>query len=435
MRKYLYIINLLILCILFLSSCDDHKEDDLTPNKVYIVNSGLQEVIVYNTGEPGEYKLNIYKSGALKTSATVKGVVLTDEELQEYNTKTGTNYNLLDPSCYNISESELSFSDSQKDVNKSITITLDPVKIGALGADYVLPIKLEGSLEIESSKSICLIYPVIKEPSVAFTDAGLMENEYAFGNNEDMELSIELKLNIDKNRWDVTCEIAVEEDYVNQYNSDNNTNYKLLAASTYELVTSAIIKNGEKEASYALNIAAGELEIGQYMLPIRLKNVSKFEINNENDLQLIVINVALPLFDRKKWKILEVSSEEINGEDAPARYALDGDLYTFWSTQWDGGEPQPPHHIVIDMGEEKLMGGFGYVARDHWRAWPKACVIEVSKDNAIWETVLTAKDLPGVAGVQKFIDFPEAKEARYFKLSITDVYDSWATAVAEIYAY
>lgn len=435
MKKYLYIINISILCLISLLSCEDHKEDNLTPSKLYIVNSGVQEVVMYNTGELAEYNLNIYKSGATVKSATARGIVLSADELQAYNEEKGTDYKMLESEYYTLAQSEVSFSGSQKDVNKAINIFFDPSKILDLSSDYVLPIKLEGSIDIESSKSICIIHPVIKEASVAFANAGLLEEEYAFGNSEDMELSIELKLNVDKNIWDVTCEAAVEESYVDEYNSDNDTNYKLLSADMYQLTTSAAIHSGTKEAAYSLTITAGELDLGLYMLPVRLKSVSKFDIDTENDLQLIVIDVYKPMFDRKKWKILEVSSEEIVGEDSPAKNSLDGDLSTYWHTKWKDGEPQPPHHIIIDMGEEKNMAGFGYAARDHYRAWPKACVLEISKDNVTWTEALSVNDLPAKAGAQVFLDFAEIKQAKYFKLTITEVYDSWATAVAEIYAY
>ncbi len=53
------------------------------------------------------------------------------------------------------------------------------------------------------------------------------------------------------------------------------------------------------------------------------------------------------------WEIVDFSTEE-PGEGAPnglASAAIDGDLSTFWHTQWDGGEPGYPHFFTVDLKE------------------------------------------------------------------------------------
>ena len=74
-----------------------------------------------------------------------------------------------------------------------------------------------------------------------------------------------------------------------------------------------------------------------------------------------VTTAQLPVFikfDGEKlsnegWKIVNFSTEE-PGEGAPnglASAAIDGNLNSFWHTQWSGGSPGYPHHFTFDMGK------------------------------------------------------------------------------------
>jgi hexosaminidase len=64
--------------------------------------------------------------------------------------------------------------------------------------------------------------------------------------------------------------------------------------------------------------------------------------------------------------IADVSSEETEGEPAPngpAAAAIDGDPATYWHSQWSGTEAQPPHAIVVDLGEVQDVCGLVYTPR------------------------------------------------------------------------
>ncbi len=56
---------------------------------------------------------------------------------------------------------------------------------------------------------------------------------------------------------------------------------------------------------------------------------------------------------KAKWTIKDFSTQE-PGEGAPnglASAAIDGNLSTFWHTQWNGGSPGYPHHFTVDLGD------------------------------------------------------------------------------------
>ncbi len=63
------------------------------------------------------------------------------------------------------------------------------------------------------------------------------------------------------------------------------------------------------------------------------------------------------------WTLHSVDSEELVGENGDAVNAFDGNAATFWHTQWSGGNPPPPHEIVIDLGTVQTVSGFRYLPR------------------------------------------------------------------------
>jgi beta-galactosidase len=71
--------------------------------------------------------------------------------------------------------------------------------------------------------------------------------------------------------------------------------------------------------------------------------------------------------DCDKWKIYTVDSEELQSEDGQAENIFDGNNETIWHTQWGSAQPDHPHYVVIDIGEDRQIGGFRYVPRQEDR--------------------------------------------------------------------
>ncbi len=245
---------------------------------------------------------------------------------------------------------------------------------------------------------------------------------------------------------DVTVRLVVDEAKVHEYNAACGTDYPILPADCYTLPTEAVISAGTA-ASEAIILsvhAQGKIQpFDSYLLPITIASVEGARADViQQTLYYLVSGAedvwAMPLADRSQWKILEFSSEEAAGEgpdNGHAIHAFDGLKETFWHTQWQNGEPQPPHHIVVDMGKEVKMLGFQYISRDFGTAWPQEITMETSLDGKKWESAGIYSDLPAGAKEEFRSYFPGFKQARYFRLTVTAVYDGkWATAIAEINA-
>lgn len=64
----------------------------------------------------------------------------------------------------------------------------------------------------------------------------------------------------------------------------------------------------------------------------------------------------------EEMKLVRFSSEN-RGNDRLAGYAIDGKPGTVWHSQFSTGTKKHPHELVIDLGKERKIGGFYYLAR------------------------------------------------------------------------
>ncbi|WP_051209827.1 discoidin domain-containing protein [Gelidibacter mesophilus] len=82
---------------------------------------------------------------------------------------------------------------------------------------------------------------------------------------------------------------------------------------------------------------------------------------------LYTINTTLDMPFLLDPMLLSVSSEETVDEAAGALNALDGNPATYWHTEWAPGgqatDPNYPHEMVLDMGENSVLSGFSYLPR------------------------------------------------------------------------
>jgi beta-galactosidase len=81
--------------------------------------------------------------------------------------------------------------------------------------------------------------------------------------------------------------------------------------------------------------------------------IAELEVLDEN---------GMPM-SREHWKVLYADSEETSDVDNNANKLFDLQESTFWHTQYSGVQPDYPHQLVIDLGQEVLVGGFMYMPR------------------------------------------------------------------------
>ena len=246
---------------------------------------------------------------------------------------------------------------------------------------------------------------------------------------------------------DINVKFEVSAALVASYNAANQTNYEMLPARSYTMGELEAVIGSGKNATIPLKIMVSTtgpnaIEMFKtYLLPVSILS-SDYAINTSLKTTYFLIstqpNLAdYPDFVRANWKIVDFSSQEANGEgpnNGKAIFLLDNNINSFWHSQWQNGNPGPPHHITVDMGETKELHGFVSTARQvDGNGKPNLVEISVSTDNVNWTTAgeytLAFKKEPQKVFLKKFVP------ARYFKFTILSAYGSTNAHMSEIGAF
>jgi len=248
---------------------------------------------------------------------------------------------------------------------------------------------------------------------------------------------------------DVPVSFKVDNALVGVYNTTNKTNYEVLPSSSYSLSSvSSVVPKG-KTSSEPLKITfktkgEGAMDAFKtYLLPITLSNST---VKIKESLKTVYYLVKAlpdladyPNYDRSKFSIVGFSSQEANGEgpnNGRAVFVLDGDVNTFWHSQWQGTPATPPHFLTIDIGELKIFHGLSFLPRQGDQGGkPNEVNVQISTDNVTWtdagNTVLqNNKNLQTV-----FFEKGFNKQARYLKVTVNSSYGASVTHLAELYAF
>lgn len=247
---------------------------------------------------------------------------------------------------------------------------------------------------------------------------------------------------------DIPITFSVNAAMVDSFNVVNKTNYALLPAESYTLSnTSATILKGQLSTNpFSISFkttGTGAMEaLKTYILPI---SIAATGVKINQSLQTTFYQVkAQPDFndyanyDRTNWAIIGFSSQETTGEgpnNGRAIFALDGNINTYWHSNWSGAAPGPPHFLIIDMGAAQTLHGLSFVGRQgDGGGKPNEVNVQVSTDNITWTDAGTFNLLNNKDLQKQFL--PNGfKNARYFKVVVNSAYNGSYTQIAELNAF
>lgn len=111
--------------------------------------------------------------------------------------------------------------------------------------------------------------------------------------------------------------------------------------------------------------------------------------------------------------VFDFDSEELGDEFTPAVRAIDGNITTFWHTGYGTGGIDPlPHHITIDIGSLRSVGGFIYTPRQGNQNGRIANYqVHYSTDASNW-TLMTSGTWPNGTAVQRYDGLVGLRKAR-----------------------
>ena len=138
----------------------------------------------------------------------------------------------------------------------------------------------------------------------------------------------------------------------------------MLPENSYSFTSSKTLPNGTTETTLPVEVEGSQLQPGDYMLPIRINSASQFEISSTNAIYPMAIRIMGEQLDRTEWTA-EANTEELVGEvqnnSGPVECLLDGNLQTFWHSQWQNGSHELPHEVIIDTQKEYTFTQFALV--------------------------------------------------------------------------
>ena len=187
--------------------------------------------------------------------------------------------------------------------------------------------------------------------------------------------------------------------------------------STAKYVTSVLWDFGDGTTSTELNPEHVYDDLGIYDVTLNAKGISG---DASYTLRLKLIQAAK--LDHSGWSIVGCDSEEpkeAEWSDSPiaglAQAAIDGNLTTFWHSQWDKAQPGYPHWFIVDMGREYVISSFVCSSRQGNNGGQTEHKFEVSLDGNNWSDMGTfAFDSQKDAGqTYTMVLLPEARYFRY----------------------
>ncbi|HHU96357.1 MAG TPA: hypothetical protein GXX67_03720 [Petrimonas sp.] len=160
------------------------------------------------------------------------------------------------------------------------------------------------------------------------------------------------------------------------------------------------------------------------------ESVDTFYTEWEKHLELFP---ATYMYDRSDWRVLQVSDEKAS-DGGGMHTLIDGNLGTFWHSQW-GPDLPLPHWAIIDMASPKKIAYFD-IYRRRGNTDAKTVQLFVSNtddpDSPDWveigEGVFTSGDKLTIEATSTF-------QGRYLKLYLPDSNRAPFTSIAEVYVY
>lgn len=248
---------------------------------------------------------------------------------------------------------------------------------------------------------------------------------------------------------DISITFKINKAAADSFNLANKTTYPLLPESAYTLssLKGTILQGGLSTAPLSVSFktkGTGAMDAFKtYILPVSIAS-SGIKVNESLRTTCFLVNAQpnfddYPNFDRTPWVITGFSSQEASGEGANngrAIFALDGNINTYWHTQWQGAAPVPPHYLIIDMGSVQTIHGLSFVGRQGTGSGkPNEVNVQLSTDNITWTDAGTFNLLNNANLQKQFVPLGFNKQARYFKVTVNSAYSATYTQIAELNAF
>lgn len=387
--------HILLLCAgaLLLNACEkDHRDDNLTDPRVYIVNNGMQTATYYDVEQTSDFKIYAYGSGYAGRTTRVT-IVPAPEAVEAYNTQNGTSFAALPEDCYRIVQDNGTITAEGRRATLSVQLDCEKIMQQPYMNDFLLPLRLRSTAtEVNEELGTILINPRMQQTEVLVRNAGFVESDLS--DAEASVLKFTTYTDFD-NKWDSRTEYEHGDAVLAEYNAEHGTAYIPLPKSTYTFTAGQLVQ-GSNEAVSTIEIDKSGLTPDRYYtLAVRVKSNSMFKTGENNT---VVYHIALsPICadNRSTWKLVSCSSW-MTGLEAYKRglpqYMIDGDMTSRWESRYNAGgsgDTNPDEaSTVFDMGKSYYYCGTTIIRRgDGYVTDLRRGYIALSDDGENWTKV------------------------------------------------
>lgn len=429
MKKH---ISLLLLAgALTWGACDKAMEDNLPSEFASVLYFDLKDgknIIDCNllkTGDKGQYTFYVGKGGnQLGTTAEAELMVLTKDELEEYNENNNSNYALLPPEYYSFA-GKLSFTG--EDMRKGVDVMFETTNMDnelEVNKQYVLPIRLESQTNtVNKELNLLIVKPFISTPIVTLDLPAYQKISMNITMPEVTSQTIIMPFFVDlnENKWNFSVELEKEESVlqvsVDEYKQNNlgTDTYQLLPSTNYTMPSFIVFNEGELLVTENLVIDRGNLTEGNYLLPIKLKKCvgTDFDVDTKTMYVHLSLNQDLPEIELTK-EMLEGSTRpemnyQWNSGNHPVELMIDDNVNTFYQSEWTKyttpGDSRKPHDetygLYVDIKLSKPLQCFvfefcGYqTSKGSDQPNPKNIDVWVGNGDSL-EKIDQIKDIPSM---------------------------------------
>ena len=390
-----------------LTACEDSRNAYLEDYQtmVYFRNGGQQEISVYQTGEDAYYSVPVCKAGRnLSGTVSVELMAFDEVQLEAYNYAKETDYKLIPSRYFSVETVDgtpvtlpYAFDFAADESYKLFRVKIDPEAVGKLMSEYpedqfVIGLQLFSTGKVSQDINLILVSPAVATPKVGFLKSGVEKFTYSSASPRENLYSNTVTLNMEENRWDFTCDIAVKDQaWLDDYNLVHNTAYTVLPASMYKLSTTQLsFEKGKTDVSFDIEVSRSGMDLfKEYAIPVVFTACSKEEFFIDEETSVYLVNVRLDPDQVALTEDMVSVSHAETSEGQKASYLVDGKLDTYWHSPWSVAvdNPDPVYGIYVDI---KLMSELRAFVMHYWvrhsndNCKPRLVVFGVSNDGLTW---------------------------------------------------
>lgn len=409
------------ICSLFVS-CQDNRLDGIPANRVYISRNGVQEMSIYDLGEPVKLAVSVAKAGYHNNPGEAS-LRLSESLINFWNTEYGTHYEMLPASCYEFSNATVKFG--EKDLYATTPLTINVGAFSALDPEkvYALPIELySSSFEINQEKASVLYVFEVTTAVASMSQSG--KKDLILDPNKDVT-SYEFDITVPfDNKWDLTCNLDVSKEAFDEFNAEQGGVYEQLPAAAVSFPESTVIPAGSQKVTVKYSIDKTKLEESNYAFVFKFASITA-----SDPTKIIAVDPTTTFYAgtlssaqeivTKDWIASASSTHTVATQVAAS--AIDGNLSTFWQSGWSDSANAPsieaPQWLQVDMGKSWKITSVKMANRSAGAGHQMDVFIQTSLDGQSWTKVSNSFTTEARADLQILPVTPST--ARYIRYNVT----------------